>query len=684
MKNNIIFYFLFIFITSNVLFAQLAWKEFGFMQYPRELHCAVAISDHEVLVIGGYNTITDEDLATCEIIDIINDTILPGPSMNTPRAYFVTLVTKDTNIIVISGCTRSMNILTPTVELYDKKLKNWKLIGNLKIPRWQHNAEFLNDHEILIVGGRHGNTDVMDDVEIFDINTGLSRLVNPYLFPTSDGVSGYTSNNKLLFFGGRDGGVNSNRTKYIYRYDKINDWWIIDDSLNSKVQIPYMMKLWDKKLLLVGGSHWESPTDFSKEIYLEKNGDFSLAGMMMVERIRFAMSEFNSDTVIIIGGLTNSGSNTNKCDWFIPKINGVTVAPSLNYSRHNFCSVSLPGNEHNVILAIGGLVNGTSTKSIEILEQDIPSDPPKLTQSSSDCSNYYFTVTDVNGIDKVELTGTSNFNVKISVNETLPSTVVHVKVSLIDPNQNGVFNVTCYCYTTNKTIDVSGVINRNPSVLKVLAPLDSGKIIVGKTPSGTLKCIKVLILNTGSQDFVLDYARLDTNIEFSIPQAQLPLIIPPGDTAELELCYLPSSLEEQFDTLSLGDLCDTLRIPVKAIGDTVFYTGKSNCGIPIKGKTLIPGNSILVGNPYPNPGSEIVSINVTENFESSVKCYLYDYKAEFIKNSEAIEKDKWQTGSVEFIEKEYSICLTDVSTGMYFIVVETIDGKRIFPYFVMR
>jgi hypothetical protein len=49
-----------------------------------------------------------------------------------------------------------------------------------------------------------------------------------------------------------------------------------------------------------------------------------------------------------------------------------------------------------------------------------------------------------------------------------------------------------------------------------------------------------------------------------------------------------------------------------------------------------------------------------------------------------MDKSSWQTDGVVYLEKEYSINLTDISTGMYFIVVETIDGKRIFPYFVIK
>ena len=693
-KNCLYPYFLLItfLCSANCIQAEKVWKIFGDLKIPRQHSRAFPISDTEILVIGGWNNsgINNYAMSSCEIIDLANDTIISGPFMKTQRYLFNALMLKDSNIIVISGCNNSSNgANTRLCDIFDRKTRSWQTMGPIRTGRQQFCAEFINDHEIIIVGGRTGGSAGTNETEIYDINTGLGRASSVFPVPTCDCLSSTTSTDKNIFFGGREAGENSTRTNIVYTYDESANFWSIYSNLNADVQYPSMLKLWDNKVIITGGSLKENPVTNSDDINIESNDRFILSGNMFTKRHWHQLAQYNNDSVLIVGGFENDETNITRCEWYNLNTRSTSFGPSLNFGRSMFNLVSMRNPKRpwdRILVAIGGRDNNSKAiSSVEILVDSIEYQPPppKLTQSSFDCDNFYFTVTDVNGINKVELFG-NFYNVKIAVQDTLPSKVVRVKISLIDQNQNGLFNVRCYCYATGKYIDVSDTINSNPSVLKVLAPLDSGKIIVGKTDAGTLKCVKVLIYNTGSEEFILDFVRLDRTIEFSIPQSQLPLKIPASDTAELELCYLPSSLDWEYDTLSLRDLCDTLRLPVIAIGDTVFYTGNSKCTIPIKGKTLIPGNYIKIGDPYPNPGSEIVSINVTENSEFSVKCYLYDYKGELIKNSDVIEKNRWQTGSIEQMEKEYSFNLKDISTGMYFIVVETIDGKRIFPYFVMK
>lgn len=66
-KYNYIFLILIINIfNSSYLYSIENWKIFGYLNTARQLHSAVAISDSEVLVIGGYNNDKlGNNLATC-------------------------------------------------------------------------------------------------------------------------------------------------------------------------------------------------------------------------------------------------------------------------------------------------------------------------------------------------------------------------------------------------------------------------------------------------------------------------------------------------------------------------------------------------------------------------------------------------------------------------------------------
>jgi len=559
------------FLLPQELLSNLKWKIFGNLNAHRQLHSAVAISKTEVLVIGGYdNTNLNGDLPTCEIIDVLNDTIKPGPPMNFSRGYFATLVTKDTNIIVISGCNSGFDQLTSAVELFDKSTRSWRIIGYLEIARWQHCAEFLNDHEIIIVGGRLGDQTVINNIEIFNINTGQSRLVNPFPFPTSDAVCGTTSQSKIITLGGREAGTNSNRSKYIFEYDIINDKWNIIDSVRSQINMPTMIKLLDSRLLIIGGIFHDNPAIVSDEVYIENNGRFTNSGKVLTGRFRFPMVQYNNDSVLVIGGYYDYNSCTRKCDWYNITSNVASTAPDLNFARYNFAAVTLPdpyNPSKNVVLAIGGNDNQNhSLNSVEILMDSVFIIPPLIFNISSDCDNFYFTVSDSNLIDRVELTGFDNQNVKVSTIETLPASVVHVVVSLIDPKLNGYFTVTCTSNKTGLSVDISDTIYNNIYYLRVVSPIKNGSIDLGDTAINTVKCVDVEIRNEGFDDISIDSASLVTKSEFYIPAGQLPLTIPYGQQRTLRICFLPTKQGVFNDTLYLRDICDSIVIPIRGRG----------------------------------------------------------------------------------------------------------------------
>src|SRR2546430_657799 len=85
--------------------AQEQWKVFGNLFDGRNDFSAIAISDHEVLVIGGYSRSTPAlggiPTQTCEIIDVRDRVIRPAAAMTTARAEFAALLTADSNVVVI-------------------------------------------------------------------------------------------------------------------------------------------------------------------------------------------------------------------------------------------------------------------------------------------------------------------------------------------------------------------------------------------------------------------------------------------------------------------------------------------------------------------------------------------------------------------------------------------------------
>lgn len=133
------------------------------------------------------------------------------------------------------------------------------------------------------------------------------------------------------------------------------------------------------------------------------------------------------------------------------------------------------------------------------------------------------------------------------------------------------------------------------------------------TRATAVRCDSLRVRNTSPQTLVIGSARLERNIEFSIPLAQMPLVIPPGQERWLVACFQPSALGEQRDTLRVSDLTDYCwrELTIVGICTANNYSAVSGCNVGIQGTTLtfdIAG--LLVVPPYPNPAQDEIRVQV--------------------------------------------------------------------------
>ncbi|MFC2130065.1 T9SS type A sorting domain-containing protein [Bacteroidota bacterium] len=146
------------------------------------------------------------------------------------------------------------------------------------------------------------------------------------------------------------------------------------------------------------------------------------------------------------------------------------------------------------------------------------------------------------------------------------------------------------------------------------------------TAFGHLSCTKVNISNVTDDNVYLDNIFFSRNIEFSLPQSQFPLIIPPGESREVDMCFSPSIIGEDKDTLIFSDKCASYNIPCIANGKGDEYTGSSNCNVNLKMITTdyIYSKHDLISKPYPNPVTDIAVFNFRVQAKSNVTLKLYN------------------------------------------------------------
>ena len=157
------------------------------------------------------------------------------------------------------------------------------------------------------------------------------------------------------------------------------------------------------------------------------------------------------------------------------------------------------------------------------------------------------------------------------------------------------------CHNKSDEIYVYLFIDSNRYVFNMPNPSDI-VFTLDSTYFKDYSCSKLLLKNTSNIAYTINDVFLLKNIEFSIPQSQFPILINPFDSSSITICYYPSALGLQRDTLILPDVCRDHILPLKAVGIPFDIDGNANCGIILKLTTKSLTKPIIkISPPLPNP-----------------------------------------------------------------------------------
>ncbi len=375
---------------------ELQWKVFGHLQESRVGFCAAAIGYGKVLVIGGFSEqrgnqnhrVRGSVTSSCEMIDIKSRRITSASSMHSPHAFACVLQTKDSSIVIISGLNTD-SITTPVCEMYDRKKNEWRVLGSLLIGRHQHSAAFLNDEEIIVVGGiaKYNYGASIAEAEVLNIRTGQSRFVDDFPDKCCFGVSISSRiffSQSPLFFGGRGESGISYHLSNMYCFDKVSSHWVRLGTFPEAMCALSFQRLFDGRLIVSGGRKKDNTVSAnnivqSSNIYLENPGGFSFIGLMLRPRSWSSLEQWNNDILLIIGGSDNGRVSLSRCEWFDLQTHQSIEGPAMNEARNSHTSVSFPTfdnqgrQEGACILVVGGFdAQNRSLSSVEILETTNP------------------------------------------------------------------------------------------------------------------------------------------------------------------------------------------------------------------------------------------------------------------------------------------------------------------------
>lgn len=348
----------------------LSWKKLGDLHTARTRFALHAISENKAIVIGGTQS---NGIATslCELIDIVTGQVQPAASMSQARSEFPSLVGNDSCIYVFGGFTGDS--VTGQVECFNPRTNVWSVVGNMVAARRQHIAAWIDQDNVIIIGGRNSMTETLNTTEIMNIRTGQSRRVRDYPTLINNGIAQLNSNGALIVFGGRMGGDDSEQTTDIMQYNNINDEWNKIGSIPVATELPACIKLWNEQLLYTGGNNEATGNTWLNDIVIEKNKSFSIVGKMQEPRHEHWTVQLDENRIITgTGRKSNNTGVSASTDIFTLNNSKVAIGPSLRTARYGAVALSMPIKKNgSVIYPRVIVVSGVSnefTKSIEILD----------------------------------------------------------------------------------------------------------------------------------------------------------------------------------------------------------------------------------------------------------------------------------------------------------------------------
>lgn len=659
-----------ILVAYEVSISQLKWEIFGYSKQPRTWNYSLPISDSTFIIIGGCDLANSKIFNSTEIVNINTGSINIGPSMKNPRIWFNAHLTSDSNIVVIGGLTKFDNIMTKEIELFDRKNMSWKVIGEMLLPRAQFASTFINSDEIIIIGGREPSYATIADCEIFNIKTGKSRAIMSFPMTFSTGSVVVNSSGDILAYGGREGGINGNRTNKVYRYDTLKNNWIIHDYLTDPIQNITVLKLIDGRVINVAGCLKEFPLINSNVVELEDQGYFNHICNINYQRQWHSLTQLNNDSIIVVGGYDDNQESILDCEIIDIKNKTVKSGPKLNY-YHDAGSMVTLWNEkgEKKTFVVGGKNQNLSqsTQVIEILEYNCYLSNVSINSDNIDSICYGY---------PIQISADRNYKFyKWSNGSTSKSITIDKEgtygLEVVDSlGCKGFAKKTIYSYIDNKIFDI-------------IDPPKDNILLFDSSHYPILYIKTIRIKNKTSIIRTLNDIRLHQNISFSIPQSQFPIIFQPYETKDILISYSPRIIGHEYDTLLITDTCTYIKVYLEGQSVKNYFWGDSRCNVPIELSTLSLNKIYKL---FPNPAKDYIYIYFLSNnpLNDRIPITILDFFGNSKIFNYTIESYSYDlpTKEVVYLNK-IKIDINDLNQGTYFVKM-ILNNKISTSFFIKR
>jgi len=244
------------------------------------------------------------------------------------------------------------------------------------------------------------------------------------------------------------------------------------------------------------------------------------------------------------------------------------------------------------------------------------------------------------------------------------------------------------CIGVSDTVQAKFVLDSNRIKIDILSsslrqfPFDSTNLL-------GIICKKLRIRNIGPDTEIINDISILRNIEFSIPQTQFPITLLPYESFDLEICYAPSTLGEQYDTLVLSDHCFPHLLPLLGVGKPNIYGGGSKCDIPVELiSTGLYGYLLNVSPPLPNPSGSIVTLEfarfVADGENSVESCKIYNTLGSESATGNFIIQEQISNLNGIISSGAIKFDVQHLADGLYYVIIKAKNYNYIYPVIINK
>jgi hypothetical protein len=201
-----------------------------------------------------------------------------------------------------------------------------------------------------------------------------------------------------------------------------------------------------------------------------------------------------------------------------------------------------------------------------------------------------------------------------------------------------------------------------------------------------LNCRLLKIENIGFKDYTFDDVYFFRNISFSAPQSQFPIVVPAQSETDIKICFSPSNLGLNRDSILIGDVCSDHLIGLLGFGISEIFEDETKCDVPIE--FILTGFdnhnfSFGMADPTPNPANDKTTIKysfLTNDYKiPDFKVRIYDVYGQEI-NLDIMTNIKSSTENI--INGEMFFDTHELIPGLYVIAFD-FYGKMITGKFMV-